>query len=125
MLSPEIRARFYGRHWLEVVRPPILERDGYRCRKCGLAHGSVGYRTKGLFHPVPIRRRHGQKLVTIYLQVAHVNHIHGDDRPENLITLCPRDHILHDKAKHKSTRQIHKDQARPLLAGEVLIDARL
>jgi ribosomal protein S27AE len=113
----EIRRLYYGVDWYRTVRPAAMERAENRCQRCGLPQGSVGYRTRGLFHPVPVRRRRGQKgLVRIFLQVAHLNHVHGDDRPENLQAMCPRCHFLHDREKHKVTREVRKDQARPLLA---------
>lgn len=111
----DIRRLFYSAHWETVVRPAALERAGYRCQDCGLAHGAVGYRTHGLFHPVPVRRRRGQKLVIIRLQVAHANNLPGDDQPENLLALCARCHLLRDRGVHKQTRQAHKDAARPLI----------
>ena len=111
----DIRRLFYSAHWYGEVRPAALDRAGYRCQRCGLADGAVGYRTKGLFHPVPVRRRHGQRLVTIHLHVAHKNNTPGDDRPENLRALCPRCHVLHDREQHHLTRATRKDAARPLL----------
>jgi hypothetical protein len=112
-----IRTRFYGAHWRNVVRPAALERAGYRCQRCGLPEGAVGYRTGKLFHPVPARRRHGrQDLVTIHLQVCHANDTPGDDRPENLEVKCPRCHLLGDAGLHRESRAARKDRARPLLA---------
>jgi hypothetical protein len=114
-IPKEIRRLHYGTNWYAVIRPEALQRAGYKCQRCGIAHGAVGYRTRGLFHPVPLRRRRGQDLVTIWLQVVHVNHTPGDDRPENLMVLCPRDHLLFDRAQHHETRGARKDLARPLL----------
>jgi 5-methylcytosine-specific restriction endonuclease McrA len=114
-IPAEIRRLHYGVHWYAEIRPAALERAGYRCQRCGLVDGAVGYRTRGLFHPVPLRRRRGRDLVTIHLQVAHDNHTPGDDREENLLALCARCHFLHDREKHKHTRAARKDQARPLL----------
>jgi hypothetical protein len=111
-----IRTRFYGAHWRNVVRPEALQRAGYRCQRCGLAEGAVGYRTGKLFHPVPARRRHGrQDLVTIHLNVAHLNNVPGDDRPENLEVLCARCHFLFDALVHRESSAARKDRARPLL----------
>ena len=57
-----------GRHW-RVVRKRVLERDGYRCRKCGKA---------------------GR------LEVHHVVSVYDGGRPfhdDNLITLCRGCHV--------------------------------
>ncbi len=59
----------------------------------------------------PINRRQ----VLIVLTVAHLNHVAGDDRDENLLALCQWCHLNYDKLHHKETRSARKDAARPLL----------
>jgi hypothetical protein len=110
-----IRTKYYGAHWRNVVRIAALERAGYRCQRCGLADGAVGYRTGALFHPVPARRRRGRDLVTIHLQVCHLNDTPGDDRAENLVVKCPRCHLVGDSVLHRESRAARKDRGRPLL----------
>lgn len=53
--------------------------------------------------------------VGIVLTVAHLNHVPGDDRDENLKALCQWCHLNYDKLHHKETRCERKDAARPLL----------
>lgn len=46
---------------------------------------------------------------------AHLNHVSGDDRDENLKALCQWCHLQYDKLQHHETRATRKDSARPLL----------
>jgi hypothetical protein len=52
----------------------------------------------------------------IVLTVAHLNHVAGDDRDENLRALCQWCHLNYDKEHHAETRSKRKDAARPILA---------
>lgn len=54
--------------------------------------------------------------VGIVLTIAHLNHVAGDDRDENLMALCQWCHLNHDKEQHRESRSVRKDQGRPLLA---------
>lgn len=56
------------------------------------------------------------KLITVVLTVAHVNHVSGDDRPENLAAWCQYCHLVWDVQHHRRTRGRRKDRARPLFA---------
>jgi len=82
----------YNYHWRTSTRPRILERDGYRCRRCGRA---------------------GR------LDVAHLDQDNTHDDDENLLSMCRRDHRRHDyaswKAKSRETRAARKDAGRPIL----------
>src|ERR1700754_4559108 len=63
--------------------------------------------------PVPTR------WAGIVLTIAHLNHVAGDDRDENLQALCQYCHLTNDAMQHarnaRRTRQVRKDAARPLL----------
>lgn len=56
-----------------------------------------------------------RRWVGIILTVAHLNHVAGDDRDENLKALCQWCHLNYDKLHHKETRSDRKDAERPLL----------
>ena len=56
--------------------------------------------------------------IRVILQVAHLNHVPGDDRDENLRAFCGWCHTNYDKLQHKQTRASRKDLARPLLTME-------
>ena len=55
------------------------------------------------------------RRIRLVLTIAHLNHISGDDRDENLKALCQWCHLNYDKAHHAETRAIRKDAARPIL----------
>jgi hypothetical protein len=126
--------KFYGREWRTVTRPRrILERAGWKCEQCGVPHGAIVARVdalpgwwfsldgeihdgtgalKGMFRGSELDADH---LVTIKIGVAHLNHVAGDDRDENLRALCAFCHLTHDRVLHAETRATRKDAARPLL----------
>jgi hypothetical protein len=56
--------------------------------------------------------------VGIVLTVAHLNHVAGDERDENLMALCQWCHLHYDRAQHSQTRCKRKDATRPLIAEE-------
>lgn len=53
--------------------------------------------------------------VSIVLTIAHLNHVAGDDRDENLQALCQWCHLTYDLSHHRFSRSKRKDLARPLL----------
>lgn len=61
------------------------------------------------------RDRNYQHTIRVVITVAHLNHIAGDDRDENLAALCQWCHLIHDLSHHQRTRATRKDAARPLL----------
>jgi hypothetical protein len=64
---------------------------------------------------VPPRLRGFEKSITDPLTIAHLNHVAGDDRDENLRCLCTWCHLHHDQEHHKETRCARKDPAGPML----------
>jgi hypothetical protein len=113
-IRPEFR-KFYGRKWRTEIRPRILARARNKCERCGVANYEVGIRERnGMFRPVPVRKRRGYEI-RIVLTVAHLNHVPGDDRDENLQALCQYHHLRLDAEHHRETRATRKDRARPVL----------
>jgi hypothetical protein len=55
------------------------------------------------------------RLIRVVLTIAHLNHVAGDDRDENLKALCQWCHLNFDVLHHKQSRSIRKDANRPLL----------
>lgn len=62
------------------------------------------------------RAESGHRPVTIQIGVAHLNHVAGDDRDENLKALCRRCHLRYDAPHHAEVRATRKDRERPILA---------
>ncbi len=128
---------FYGREWREVVRPRILARAGDRCEQCRVPNREIVLRTAGWWRlnivwlwADPLtwwHRENGKPTVTspdpdralqITLTIAHLNHVAGDDRDENLKALCQWCHLHLDAFHHHLTRAARKDAARPLFQQE-------
>lgn len=126
---------FYGREWRTVTRPRILARAKNKCEQCGVQNrievtrvagawfdfrgkwwgGSAGtWRDVGS-RPLKHKPTGIQRIVSIVLTIAHLNHVSGDDRDENLKALCQWCHLNYDKLHHHETRAARKDAARPLL----------
>ena len=133
----------YGRVWREVTRPRILSRAGHCCEQCGKPNGSdvtvvslpVSDRPTQFWLAAPswwVRCSDGEtflnsalarafsaawkpRALRVVLTIAHLNHIAGDDRDENLKALCQWCHLNYDKVHHQETRATRKDAARPLL----------
>lgn len=135
---------FYGREWRLVTRPRILARAGNRCEQCDAPNGEVVHRVHGFWFqtgaswalgafrrwrtpdggdwdPPRVTRLGARpegplRKVRIILTIAHLNHVAGDDRGENLRAWCQWCHLHHDLGHHASTRAARKDAARPLIA---------
>lgn len=103
----------YPKDWKDITLR-IKERDGWKCKFCGLRHGQLGYRTdSGQFvsaTPWEAYMR-GKRLVRIILTTAHLGTPHKDGTPgdkhdkmdcrdENLAALCQKCHITFDIREH-------------------------
>ena len=85
-MSPFDRSK-YPPDW-EAISRRIRERDGDRCRTCGVANGALV-------------ERPGGKVTRVVLTVAHVlNPDPQDCRDENLSALCQRCHLALDALQH-------------------------
>lgn len=127
--------KFYGREWRTITRPRILARAENMCEQCRVPNYSVVKRIDGawldikaswtegvlkLWHdgdgtPLSLKPEGRTRKVGIVLTVAHLNHVAGDDRDENLKALCQYHHLKYDAPHHAVTRSERKDAARPLL----------
>jgi len=132
--------KFYGRNWKTEIRPRILGRAGNCCEHCGKPnHAFIYTRTGkepgrylmewipsiGVGHtwclhsvqgPATGNELRPSRMIKVVLTVAHLNHISGDDREENLAALCQWCHLIHDRGHHKQSRETRKDGTRPLLS---------
>jgi len=145
-IRPELR-HFYGEEWRTVTRPRILARAGNCCERCAKPNGEriqtysetmgppenrlyfMWWRLPG-YSPGDAWRNHAGKVchsirippwwrgVRVVLTVAHLNHVAGDDRGENLAALCQWCHLVNDLRHHAESRGIRKDQHRPLFHPE-------
>lgn len=129
-IKPEFRHFYRGVAW-KSVREAILARACHKCEcrgQCGSArHGEFGPcgapNRRLIVRPIDDPENwHGHhhtgncigapcedqyffkaKVVWVILTIAHLNHVAGDDRPENLLALCQRCHLRMDSAQHAAS----------------------
>ena len=93
----------YHPDWKDIIRPEVLKRDNYKCTVCKVGQRKKGYRTaSGSFvecddFEIEYRQRHGLKVITIYLAVAHLDHNIKNNEYSNLASMCQRCHNRHDR----------------------------
>jgi len=98
----------YPPNWHFEIRPRILERDGNKCKFCGVKNYAIGYRdSDGKF----VYSNEGR--LKIVLTIAHLNHDTTYNRDENLAALCQKCHLNYDKEFHK--KNAAETKARELL----------
>ena len=129
-IRPDLRHHYRGRAWRET-RTRILARAKNRCELCQVKNEATIERGLGGCWRSDVigaswRKNDGckttweppldsRRVVKIVLTIAHLNHVAGDDRDENLKALCQWCHLNYDKLHHRETRARRKDAGRPLL----------
>ncbi|HEX4138335.1 MAG TPA: hypothetical protein VHY84_27240 [Bryobacteraceae bacterium] len=142
-IRADLRHFYRGLAW-RARRERILARAGDCCEQCGkpnhatvethtgtsILGGNVMFwretcgawirddGTRGSISPrFSVTVRVGPaRTIHVVLTIAHLNHVAGDDRDENLKALCQWCHLNYDKLHHRNTRAERKDRNRPLLA---------
>ena len=95
--------KLYSENWQDEIRPMILKRDNYKCKKCKVKHRSRGYYdSQGQFiecdeHMISYASKMNIKLIRIILQVHHKNQNKRDNNETNLITLCQKCHLNEER----------------------------
>lgn len=114
--------------WPEI-RAAILARAGGCCEcdgHCGSHQGRCGAPDRArIVRPGQARWRwrlaegdeEGRRVV---LSVAHLDQDPHNNAPANLLALCQRCHIVHDRGQHRRTR-IAGDWARRVERGQMLL----
>ncbi len=110
-MSP-IDATRYPPDW-KAISQRIRERDGNRCKTCGVENGALVERAGG-------------KVTKVVLTVAHLyNSDPMDVRDENLAALCQMHHLaldrLHHIAKRRETLRARKLRLQPELPGLLVV----
>lgn len=133
-IRAELRHFYTGPIWLSI-RQRILTRADNRCEQCGkpnretvmtvsggycfmawtLCDGAAAWRDCYGKIVARVSTSFAPRFVRVVLTIAHLNHVSGDDRDENLKALCQWCHLNYDKLHHRETRAERKDRARPLL----------
>lgn len=131
-IRPDLRQYYKPSVWA-AVRTRILERaggkfdakgkylGGARCEKCKAPDREriVRWEGQGAWASIldwSLDPTAKARIVRIVLTIAHLNHVAGDDRDENLKALCQWCHLHYDAEHHAETRKTRKDKGRPLLA---------
>lgn len=110
----------YPADWKQI-RARILERDGHRCKFCGVPNYTLVMTINGIrmphyesFASYKEAKAYRDRRTSVYhpivvLTIAHLNHDTTDNRDEVLAALCQRCHLEHDKYLHatnaRGTRQ--------------------
>ena len=107
----------YHPDWKQI-RAAILERDGNRCKFCGVGNHWIGFRREsGEFvtaKEMTLAECLDSKIKTIkiVLTVAHLDHDIANNDHGNLAALCQRCHLRYDAQHHaknaKATRKAKK-----------------
>lgn len=138
-IRADLRHHYTGPAW-EAARARILERAGNACEDCRKPNRAIieTHTCKAIVErrilPVMFWRPYGTgsawrdwrgqpaaapdgrtRIILVQIHVAHLNHLAGDDRDDNMRALCAWCHFHYDAHHHHETRGRRKDGARPLL----------
>lgn len=109
---------FYPIDWPQISRVVRFERAHGRCQHCGRPHGvrirclkdgrwfdedTRSWRD-GRGQPAAwpdIVEYAGVRMTRVVLAACHRDHDPTNNRPGNLLALCQRCHMLHDRAEHR------------------------
>ena len=129
-IRPELR-HHYGAAW-KLVRAKILERAGNRCEWCRRPNRATTVVLPCGCWFAPAEGRCGEvttigrpdghvfgrtcsgsfRVAKTVLTVAHLNHVPGDDREENLRALCQRCHLRYDRQQHAESARTTRARKR-------------
>lgn len=100
----------YPEDWKDRIRPDILRRARYKCERCGVGQRWKGYRDPdgNFIHcdefMLRWARDTGEKVITIHLAVAHLDHDTANNDYSNLMAMCQQCHNRHDAEFRKINR---------------------
>lgn len=114
-----INYKNYPPNWKDEIRPDILRRDGNKCKFCGLKNRLVGYRDQNSnfiecdAFMQEWAKRHGLKVFTIVLTIAHLDQDRTNNDYSNLAALCQRCHLRHDHPHKMRERFLQQKYSKP------------
>jgi len=82
----------YPKNW-QQIKEAIRVRDNWTCQHCRVKHGSVN-------------AKNGRK---IFLQVAHIDQNRHNNKPDNLMLLCPSCHVKMDRATNATSKPYNNE----------------
>lgn len=104
----------YPVDWFDRIRPDILKRDDFHCKKCGVKHRqhyiNRGKNVKVHIPPdrVTTYKDAGYKVQQVFLQIAHLDHDIQNNDYSNLLSMCPTCHNRYDAKNRGITRRMNK-----------------
>lgn len=106
----------YPADWFERIRPEALRLGKYRCHNCHAGNHKKGYYNESdVFvhcdsHMIQWAASQGIKIITVHLQVAHLDQDTTNNTQSNLRVYCPRHHLVYD---HQYRKVIKKGNPAP------------
>ena len=122
-IKPENLAK-YPANW-KAISLSIRERDGNKCKFCGVANGTYGYRDikTGQFVSIDEIAEGAEWIdaldlsdrpIKIVLTVAHLDHNEANCEGSNLAALCQRCHLTYDAKHHAETARVTREKKQGL-----------
>ena len=135
-----INYKDYPDNWKTEIRPYVLSRACNHCEFCGVSNGAEILR--GVWQDIECYQDMGgniydannskfigadyvgevssvNKIITVVLTVAHLDHDVKNNDMDNLRALCQRCHNRWDKEHRKVSRQLKRERRNLLLFEEV------
>lgn len=109
----------YPENWVDTIRPDILKRENYKCKKCGIKHRAYVLVDSNCNRTVIEADEHkeykeyGANTYRIFLQVCHLDHDKSNCDYSNLLAMCPTCHNLHDREHKRLMRLADKKKEKP------------
>ena len=107
----------YPKNWKTEIRPAILERDGHKCKTCGVPNYAVIERLKdGTWKLWPegmqgeAHTLDGHKGVKVILTIAHLDNDITNNDYSNLAALCQFHHLMLDLPQHKANARATREK---------------
>ncbi len=114
----------YPSNWKSEIRPAILERDGHRCKFCGVPNHELGYRdANGKWYCFKLiddalhndgydyfshelkncydKKGNPTKPTRIVLTIMHLDHDTTNNDYSNLAAGCQKCHLNYDQEYHR------------------------
>lgn len=115
----------YHPEWETKIRPDILERDGHKCKFCGIPNYEIGWRDfKGDWNKLSeghvgdveaeFAKELGYKVIKVVLTVAHLDGNKDNNDYDNLASLCQKCHLSHDKVQHMTNSRLTRERNKGL-----------